>query len=244
MAGIQNANNSKLTEDFKKLAINEGSDLVGIASIDRFSEAPEGHKPNDILPKAQSVIVVAIQVTHTAFDFLPESRPLYTIQFYSVNERLNYIAWRLTRYSEMLGYRALPIPCRGYADKKLHGIFSHKHAMVMSGLGTFGLHNLIITPQYGARIRIVSVFTEANLIPDPMLAENLCKKYRAECGLVCIKDCPAEAISEDGYVDKFRCQQYSKGVKGKEQHGSQLMCGMCIKSCDIGRPEWSLKFDS
>ena len=230
-----------MTENFKKIATNEGADLVGIASTDRFSEAPEGHRPNDILPEARSVIVVAIQVSHTAFDFLPESRPLYTIQFYSVNDRLNYIAWKLTRHSELLGYRALPIPCRGYADKKLHGIFSHKHAMLMSGLGTFGLHNLIITPQYGARIRMVSVLTEVSLAPDPMLTENLCEKYRPECGLICTKDCPAKAISEDGYVDKFKCQQYSKGVVGKEQHGSQLMCGMCIKSCEIGRPDWSTK---
>jgi len=36
-----------------------GADLCGVASIDRFNEAPEGFHPCDVLPQCKSVIVFA-----------------------------------------------------------------------------------------------------------------------------------------------------------------------------------------
>ncbi len=53
----------KLTVDVKKYAQEFlGARLVGVASVDRFAEAPGGHKPGDMLPGAQSVVVVALPI--------------------------------------------------------------------------------------------------------------------------------------------------------------------------------------
>ena len=59
------------------------------------------------------------------------------------------------------------------------GFFSQRHAAVRAGLGEFGLSGLVINPQYGPRVRYVSIITEAELEPDPLLTEKVC--MRGKC---------------------------------------------------------------
>ena len=40
----------------KEIMISLGADLCGIASIDRFGDAPEGYHPLDVFPACKSVI--------------------------------------------------------------------------------------------------------------------------------------------------------------------------------------------
>jgi epoxyqueuosine reductase len=60
---------SELSLEIKALAKEQGAHLVGIASVDRFAEAPRGHHPTDLLPDARSVVVIA----HRFFQSVLES---------------------------------------------------------------------------------------------------------------------------------------------------------------------------
>jgi hypothetical protein len=60
---------SDLTTAVKALAREQGAYLVGMASVDRFAGAPRGHHPTDMLPGAQSVVVIA----HRLFQSVLES---------------------------------------------------------------------------------------------------------------------------------------------------------------------------
>ena len=62
----------KLTEEVKAEALEAGADLVGIASIDRFDNAPEGFHPRGIFSKTQSVIVVACRMVRGALKGVEE----------------------------------------------------------------------------------------------------------------------------------------------------------------------------
>lgn len=83
------------------------------------------------------------------------------------------------------------------------GPFSHRHAATRAGLGEFGYNNLVLTPQFGPRQRFNSIITEAELIPDPLLAEPIC--LRDKC-LLCLKACFMEAITfrDDPKVRDYR----------------------------------------
>ena len=50
----------------KKMAHDLGVDLCGIASIDRFSNAPEGFHPLDVLPECKSVIILGVKYLHSS----------------------------------------------------------------------------------------------------------------------------------------------------------------------------------
>ena len=45
------------SNNLKQIFYDLGTDICGIASIDRFNEAPEGFNPIDTLPSCKSVIV-------------------------------------------------------------------------------------------------------------------------------------------------------------------------------------------
>jgi len=45
--------------DVKQTSRELGADLCGIASVDRFEQAPKGFHPCDVLPECQTVIVLA-----------------------------------------------------------------------------------------------------------------------------------------------------------------------------------------
>ncbi len=42
--------------EIKELCRSLGAELVGIASVERFVNAPKGHHPTDVMPTAKSVI--------------------------------------------------------------------------------------------------------------------------------------------------------------------------------------------
>ena len=63
--------------------------------------------------------------------------------------------------------------------------FSHRHAAVRAGLGEFGLSNLVLTPEYGPRIRFNSVITSMQLEPDSIIREKLCIRGCTLCMEAC-----------------------------------------------------------
>jgi len=51
----------------KAIASRLGAELCGIATVDRFSRAPKGFHPSDILAETRSVIVFAKPMSRTAY---------------------------------------------------------------------------------------------------------------------------------------------------------------------------------
>jgi epoxyqueuosine reductase QueG len=117
--------------------------------------------------------------------------------------------------------------------------FSHVWAGFYAGLGTIGWNQTLITRAYGPRHRLASVFTEAKIEPDEMIADPLCNRCR-----ICEKVCPEGVFSEDqagslsakaisrpsqdrSSMDKIKCAKQRFGQN--YQH-----CGFCIKSCPMG----------
>jgi epoxyqueuosine reductase len=227
-----------LTREVKQRVLNEEMDQVGITSADSLKDAPEGRRPTDILPTASSVIVAAVHVLDSVYD-LPYTRYEYTNQFFILNSMLNSMAFKVSRYLESEGYRALPIPAAyPRVNKEIFGILSHRHAAVQAGLGEMALNNLLTTPQFGSRIRLVSIVTEAPLEADPPFEENLCLEKRTECELACVRNCPVQAISEDGMIDKAKCLHYQEQIM--PWSAVELRCGVCVASCPIGERTWKI----
>ena len=196
--------NRNLTARVKECAYGIGADLVGIAPISRFKNAPIMMSPQGILPTAQSVIVCAIHHLDEAIELGGEEHPQiigpYSIQ-YVMNVKLDYIAFRVARYLDSLGYEAVPIAAsniwryRPFADLKATFApdMSHIYAATCAGIGQLGWHGLTMSPEYGPRNRFISVITNAPLCPTPMYDET---KLCDMCG-ECIKHCPTDAYRKE-----------------------------------------------
>ncbi|MCJ7767849.1 4Fe-4S binding protein [Candidatus Bathyarchaeota archaeon] len=214
----------------KKRAEDLGADLTGVAPVERFKNAPYGAKPEDLLPGAKYVFSFAIWHGDANLDVWDSTHNTYMLIGGGMHTlMLNMIASRLVVFLEKKGHKALFLP----ASDKLHARneydfkegfvqgarvseFSHRHAAVAAGLGEFGWNSLVLTPEYGPRVRFSSIITDAPLKPDEMYrGPKLCTDcYR------CVDTCPMNAISkremvkadfgdrtyEYARVDIVRCQ--------------------------------------
>ena len=51
-----------LTQKVANTLLDWGADLVGIAPVERFKDAPVGHRPTDFLPECKSVISIGLHL--------------------------------------------------------------------------------------------------------------------------------------------------------------------------------------
>jgi epoxyqueuosine reductase QueG len=215
----------EFTRRLKEFAHANGAHLIGIAPVERLEEAPEGHRPTDHLPEATHVIVCAMKIPFGSCErwMKPKNNSWRWYGYKIPNYLLPMLAFRISNFLEMEGYMALPIPHTvvGMDPKTFMMELSHRHAAVAAGLGVFGWANFVISPQFGPRIRLVSIITQAPLIADPMYhGRQPCQNCR-----VCVEACPAKAIGtkgrkcriggiefEYGTMDIHRCRWFTEGI--------------------------------
>lgn len=217
----------------KSVALTEGADLVGIASPDRWLNAPAELSPNGIMPGAQSAIVIAVSLTDAGTELTgvddPQKAGLGEVTGLAW-KRLDHVSYRIGKFIEKHGFQSMPIVCtslwryRSYKQIDNGNVFlpdiSHIHAGAAAGLGDIGYSGLLITPEYGPRVRLATVITSAPLQPDQLYkGPPLCdrclrcvKACREACAAALVKDVDGECVVkiEDktwryAKINKWRC---------------------------------------
>jgi epoxyqueuosine reductase len=110
--------------------------------------------------------------------------------------------------------------------------WSERHAAYVSGLGTFGLCDGLITP-VGKAMRCGSVVARFSTPVSPRPYKDhheYCLFYSTgTCGK-CITRCPANALSPQGH-DKAKCQEYLETIIAKHSKDAYNLeaygCGLC-----------------
>jgi len=217
-----------LQEMKKKLDV----DLIGAASVDRSPELKAKAAP--FLPTAKSVVVFAKETYKEVVSLLGPSKETGEAELGEVlTVHANYIYGRLNRAVHDMagifhaeGHRSIPLcAAPGFItdQRYLKALFSYKHAAQLAGLGTIGRNSLLITPEFGPRVRLACLLTEAPVEETPHGLKECCTKCAA-----CIRVCPAQAIHvpESGQpyaMNTFACRAY---------RGAGLVCSVCLKACD------------
>jgi epoxyqueuosine reductase QueG len=52
----------EIKQILQNLILKNDIDYIGISSLQRFKNVPEGHRPTDLLPSAKSVIVLGLKI--------------------------------------------------------------------------------------------------------------------------------------------------------------------------------------
>lgn len=135
------------SKTIKEIVYSLGADLCGIASVERFSEAPKGYHPQDVFPQCKSVISFACRFPVGALSC--NTSAVYTRIRNSITPKMDAIALDLCISLEKEGIVAVPIPTNESEwdsnTNRWRSVISQKHAAQAAGLGTIGRHSLLIT---------------------------------------------------------------------------------------------------
>lgn len=100
----------KLSKKLKEKGRELGADVIGIAGAEGFQQAPEGHKPWDILPGATCTVSMGFAQPNTV---LGKAMPTqYTRSIFTNAARADHTANSIALWIEEQGYEAIP-PHRG-----------------------------------------------------------------------------------------------------------------------------------
>ncbi len=211
-----------------ELAKANCADIVGFASASRFDKNDNIFK---ILPETKTVIGLAFRVLRGIYRGTEEGTTYYqytTMGVENIEETIMPMAqFRVASLLEEQGYLALPqrrhqqIMSKEsdtnpevaydsiYRGKTQETQIDFLETAIKCGLGEKGLHNALLTDEFGPMVRYCFILTDAEIEESDIVRPHLCDK----CG-ECIKGCPGKAISEDGNLDTWKCAVYYNGANG------------------------------
>lgn len=198
----------------KEAGRRAGADLVGVADAAALTALAPDADPERFLRGARRV-VVAIVADPPGIASAGDSLE-YTMMAYPGYLKADGAARLMRGLIRSEGYAA-----RGIVRDRLRArdragrmrkTLPLKQAAQAAGLGSVGLHSLLVTPGFGPRVRMAGFLTDAPLAADPPFESPLCD----DCGL-CLRECPSGAVGADHPLNLIACSSYLfAGVSFKE----------------------------
>ncbi len=187
-------------EQLKQVAGSLGFPLTRVCSVASLAEElPASQHPSRISEELRTLVVVAMKSPAG----IGWARHRGTKQFWAgrILKRIDESCMRLVDHLERRGAMAMVL-------SSLSIDFDHddstglcpagqgsqvlRAAAVASGMGTWGLNQMVLTPEFGPRMFLGGVLADQEWEPDAPLDQELCPGLE-ECGR-CAAVCPEDAI--------------------------------------------------
>ena len=228
------------SDDLKTFCKASGADLAGIADLAPFQRGWPTLPADLLLPYARAVSV-AVRLDDDIMDAITDHPTIeYADHYRMVNTVLDRLTAEIVGWLTGRGYRAEAVPASKIMDTgNLLGALSHKAVSCMAGIGWQGKSLLIVSPEFGPRIRLATVLTDMPLIPDGPI-ENRCGACTE-----CTDACPAGAIRNATAYNRYasreealffgRCADRTLAFSKLPGIGARI-CGVCVMVCPHGKP--------
>ena len=249
---------SDLTQQLRDFASESGADLVGIASMDRFTDWPAETSPVSIFPDARAVVAIGRRITRGTLRGSEEGTNFNTYSSFGYHwldsEFLALTVFECVEFLEDRRWEATPLfpfppeaSPQGIAvrpDAPAPNVYpDFTHVAIACGLGEIGINGDLLTPQFGPRQRIQLILTDAPLDPDPVFAGEICRQCMA-----CADSCPLGAVSTDelddltiagktmpiARIDYDKCRVCQNGACPNRYHASgkpDRLGAVCNRTC-------------
>lgn len=222
-----------MNADLQEFQIEVGAVEVGIVSIENVAHEKLVEDALRLLPETNSIVVLAMEIFPEILNQTSPERitghvsmnDLFTGHLDYINSRLTKAVYDIANACRSNGMKALPLPAiTSPSDTRfLKAVFSYKHAAQAAGLGYIGRASLLLTHDFGPRVRLSCCLTEAKFKPlEKKAVTNIC----TDCS-ICIKGCPAGALQmaaegEAYSINKFACASFRAAAGG---------CSECMRLC-------------
>lgn len=218
-----------LRNKLEQIILDMGASFTGFSNV--CDKLPER------LKKFPYAVTFGIRLSDAIIDEIDDKPTItYFNHYRSVNALIDQIALKALLYLQENGYNAYAIGASQSdpgAAEPYSGVFPHKTGAVFSGMGWIGRNGLFIHKDFGPRVRLGTVLTDAE-IP---CANNVTESRCVACNR-CVDACPAMALTgnewkpgapRDTLVDAKACSEY---MNSNFRHiGRGSVCGICIRVC-------------
>ncbi len=212
--------------------------LIGFADAGdpRFRQLREDVEPThltpeELLPGARSVVSFFLPFEPWVVKANARKRKgvarEWAVAYVETNDLIGRITRHLISALAERDVRAAGEPATNNFDPDtLISRWSHKSVAIIAGLGSFGLHHMVITDA-GCAGRFGSLVVDTDLpigAPEP---QDRCLYFHDGSCRACVTRCPVEALTKDG-IDKQRCWNRCLEVaEVYKQVGKAEACGKC-----------------
>ncbi len=223
----------------KNAAHFHGASVVGIARLNPLwiyqehlpgAQVPaSGDAPKVLRESLQWVVVLAFEED---FDGIANSpgrlASAATANGYS---RMATTAFSLAEFIRALGYTA--IPCGNDTGLSIP-------MAIDAGLGELGRNGLLITPQFGPRVRLAKVLTDLPMAVDRPIRFGVAEF--CETCMLCAEQCPSGSISKGAPTWQGRSPSNNPGARKWYVHPEScydyngFSCSNCKRSCPFNKP--------
>lgn len=195
---------NELKAKIEAFLTENGVGAVGFCSLKPDSNPFEMTAAVSFLIPLSNAVVDSIEdaPTHTYFH-----------HYRTVNTHIDSLSLKTGFILDRAGFSYAPVPASQSVGGTF-GMFSHKYAASLAGLGAVGKSGLFVSKKYGPRVRLGTILTDCDFEVEN--AEPICPC--GECRL-CVSACPAQAISGEKWVagedrgkiiDAKACSDYMK----------------------------------
>ena len=213
------------------------SPIVGFSPVDleefaRLKETvPEHLLPDEVLPGARGLVSYFLPFSEDVVRANTRSRYVareWAVAYVETNRLLSTIAQQLVDVLAAQGIRAVAeLPTYVFDRKTLRARWSHKSIAYMTGIGSFGLHRMLITDA-GCAGRFGSIVLDSDISTPAGPRHERCLYFHNGTCASCVGRCPVAALRTDGSFDRGRCYESLLEV---DAYFSDLpltdVCGKC-----------------
>lgn len=210
-------------EALRVFAESVGADEIGFATV------PQEWVFQDTAIRYIQAIVLVMEMDKERMDTAPSQDT--AVMVHETYNRLGKISNRVADWLRDRDFAA-------HAGHPLGGMALYPPMAQAAGLGWRGISGLVITPQFGPRVRLSAVFTEIENLPVYRGTEHAwVLDFCAACRR-CIRECPPDAFYETPIqnpnglitvIDNSKCFPYFMA-----HHG----CSICIKVCPFNQQDY------
>ena len=224
----------QMTEKIKKFARHLGADEIGIALLNPayvYSHVGRGPEVwgSPIENNHRFAIVFSLEMDYEHVEQAP--RPPITAESAREYLRGTFISVTLAQHIRNLGY-----PARAHVSDSNYQIMLPPVAHD-AGLGELGRFGYLISPRFGARIRLGAITTDLPLITDKPIKFGvqefceICKRCAMNCPSASIPHGPKTSVRgvEKWPLEVESCTMYWRAI------GTD--CGLCMKVCPFSHPD-------
>ena len=229
---------SESAAELKQVARLFGADLIGITDTDlrwhytkRLNAKTMSEKENVDCQDLPTCIVIGIEMPGKVIQTMPSALAGTAAGFGYSKDGLTLMT--IAQFIRNMGYQAVATlndtaQCVPYA--------------IQAGLGQYGRHGLVITKQYGPRLRFGKIFTDMPLARDGPVrfgVHEFCEVCRK-----CADACPPQAIPHGESDGAIHNQSNFVGIKKWNVDGEKCFkfwanqgteCGICIRVCPYNK---------